>query len=191
MEKRYKTDYFEKINTLAKICNDNILYACKIISNDNLAFDKNTANGKNIMKEIKSNLEKDYFAPFEREDIFMLCAKLNELSENSQFLCQYASDADMFGFPSNIVALAECLKSIMFSMTNTFDRLLKYPKQGDLTPLFEKTETLLSDYKKLLYSCLKRAKNDSYNSIIHITEECARNCSEITQLIQYTLIKNS
>lgn len=191
MAKRYKTDYFKKINMLASICNDNIFYAQKIISSELSVSEAKPVTGKIIMDEIKSSLAKDYFAPFEREDIFIICEKFNELSENSHLLCICANKTDTFGFPSEIVTLTDCLKKISESITKMLSELLKYPKQGDLTHLFNKTESLIADFKKQLYSCLKRTQNDSYNNIIRITAECADNCKEITTLIQYTLIKNS
>lgn len=191
MEKRYKTDYFEKIKLLASICNSNISDAKKIISSEKLTSDSKPDTAKNILYDIRNNLEKDYFAPFEREDIFMLSEKLCELSKNSHLLCIYASEADFFGFPATIVSLTECLKNISNSVLCIFEQLTKYPKQGDLKPVFENAESLQYDFRKLLYDCMKRIRNDGYHHILHLTEKCADNCKEIVQLTQYTLIKNS
>lgn len=190
MEKRYKTDYFKKLYLLTSICSRNITHAKQIISSGNFNSKNETETGLNILKEIKTNLEKDYFAPFEREDIFLLSTKLNEMSANSQTLCTFAQDSDIFGFPSNIISLVDCLKSITESVESIFSQLKKYPKQGNLSVILEKTESLHTDFRNQIYNNLKRTKNDTYN-ILNIIEKCEENCMEIIQLIQYTLIKNS
>lgn len=191
MEKSYKIDYFEKINLLTSICNDNIFYALKIISSEQFTFDKKAVTGKNIIAEIKSSLEKDYFTPFEREDIYMICEKLNELSENTYFLYTYASDNNIFGFPGNIVSLTECLKNTAKVIHVIFLSLSKNQKKPDLKEHIAKAEETQKVLKKLLHDCLKRSQGDTYNLIIHNIEKCAENCKEIIQLIQYTLFKNS
>lgn len=191
MEKRYKTDYFEKINLLASICNDNIFYVQKIISSEQFLFEKNVVTGKNIIPEIKSSLEKDYFAPFEREDIYIICEKLNELSENTYFLYNYVSDNNIFGFPGNIIALVENLKKTAESILVIFTILSRNQKKSDLKDHIDKAEDVQKELKKQFYDCLKRSQGDIYNLIIHIIEKCAENCKEIIQLIHYTLFKNS
>lgn len=191
MAKSYKTDYFEKLSQLASICCDNVSIAQKIVSSEKSAFEKNAVTGKNIILEIKTSLAKDFFAPFEREDIFIVCEKLNELSENSQILCIYSKKCDVFSMPSEIKALIECMKNITESISTVFIQLLKYPKQGDLSDYFRKTEMLLYNFRKKFFDYSEQEKNKHFNTLLQITKECAEKCQEITILIQYTLIKNS
>ena len=191
MEKRYKTDYFEKLDLLSSICCNNISYSNIIIASEKLVSTNETETGAGIIKEIKTCLEKDYFAPFEREDIFLLSIKLNELSVNSRTLCICAQDSDFFGFPSNIISLASYLKNIADLMKTIFTRLKKYPKQDNLSVIFEKTELLHTDFSNQIYYCLKQSKNNTYNTILHLIEKCEETCMEIIHLIQYTLLKNS
>ena len=181
MAKRFKTDYFEKLGQPSSICCDNIETALKHMSSEHSAVKKNPVTGNNIIQEIRSSLEKDFFAPFEREDIFILSAKLNELSENTKMLSLHSSSIDIF----DLKALTECLREIVNSIRIIIIMLAKYPKHGDLTDYFSNCEALLSDFRKLA------TNQDKYNPMLQITEDCAENCKEIILLIQYTLIKNS
>ena len=180
MAKRFKTDYFEKLNQLTEICCDNIATAQKIISSTSSASDKNPSTGNKIFREIKTSLEKDFFAPFEREDIFILSAKLNELSENTHLLCLNANITDIF-FQTTI----ECLQNITALIRTIIIKLAKYPKQDNLYDYFSNAEKLLHDYSK---NCRFAANN---NPLIQISADCALICKEIIFLIQYILIKNS
>lgn len=191
MKKRYKTDYFEKLCLLAKICNDNISYAHRIITLQQIASDYTIHTGKDIMYEVKTNLEKDYFAPFEREDIFMLGEKLNELSQNTSFLCMNLSDNRFFVFPGNIVSQFECLMKISEAIHDIFIRLSKSQKKTALNIHISKAECKQEELTKQVYDSINRSQKTDYIGIIHYIEKCADSTNEIIQLIQYTLLKNS
>ena len=185
MKKRFKTDYFEKLNQLTEICCNNIATAKKIISSAHSVSDNNQSTGNKIFREIKASLEKDFFAPFEREDIFILSAKLNELSENTKLLCIHSNKIDIFSVTSDLKAMTGCLRDIVDNIRTIIIMLAKYPKHSDLTDYFRKCEALLTDFRILAVN------KDKHNPLIQITEDCAENCKEIILLIQYTLIKNS
>lgn len=191
MAKHYKTDYFEKLIQLASICCDNVSIAQRIISSEHSAFEKNAVTGKNIMQEIKLSLEKDFFAPFEREDIFIVGTKLNELSESTKILSIILKQTDVFSITSDSEALVECLKNITENVLNIVIQLSKYPKQGDMTDYFNKTEILIYNFRKKFFGCFDKDKKSLFNALLQIIKECADKCKEINTLIQYTLIKNS
>ena len=191
MAKRYKTDYFEKLSQLSSICSDNISITQKIMYSEYTELKKNAVTGKNIMQEIKTSLSKDFFAPFDREDIFIISEILYELSENSQLLCIYSKESDLFSVTSDLRSLIECLKNITESISAIITQLSKFPKQGDLTVYFSKTEILLYDFKKYFLVSSGKEKNKYPDALLQIAKECAQNCKEIIELIQYTLIKNS
>lgn len=188
MSKHYKTDYFDKMKQLTTICCDNISIAQKIISSEHSATEKNAVTGKNIFQRIRICLEKDFFTPFEREDIFIISSKLSELSENTQLLCVYSEQTDVFSITSDLRTLIECLNNIAALIFTIITRLSEYPKQGDLTVFFNKTEQYQYDFQKKFFNCSAHTKN---NALFLLADECAKNCKEITVLIQYTLIKNS
>jgi len=191
MKKRCKTDYFEKLCLLAKICNDNISYAHKIITSQQIISDYTVHTGKDIMNEVKANLEKDYFAPFEREDIFMLGEKLNELSENTFFLYTNVSHNNFFVFPGNFASLIECLMNASAAIYDIFINLSESQKSPGLNNLISKAEKKQKELKKRLYESFNQSQKTDYTGIFHHIEKCADSCKEIIQLIQYTLLKNS
>ena len=123
MKKRYKTDYFEKMNQLALICNDNICLALKIVSSEISSPEEKPVSGRNIMAEIKESLEKDYFAPIEREDTFILCQKLCEMSENSFLLYNESKKVNVFYLPNNFHVLCGSLQSVSKTTAEVFAQL--------------------------------------------------------------------
>ena len=191
MKKRYKTDYFAKLCLLAKICNDNISYTHKIITSQQNTSEYTIHTGNDIMNEVKINLEKDYFAPFEREDIFLLCEKLNVLTKNSYFLCMNLSDNRFFGFPGNIISQIESLMKVSEAIHDIFIRLSKSQKKTDLNVHISKAESKQEELIKRIYDSINKSQKADYFSIIHLIEKCADSSKEIIQLIQYTLLKNS
>ncbi len=191
MKKRYKTDYFEKLCLLAKICNENIFYTDKIINSQQIISDFTIHTGKDIMNEVKSSLEKDYFAPFEREDIFILGETLNKLSENTFFLYSAILDSNFFGFPGNIVSQIECLLKISEAIYDIFINLSKSQNKADLNVHIAKAEYKQEELKKQEFNCIKKSQQPDYINIIHYIEKCLDSTNEIIQLIQYTLLKNS
>lgn len=190
MKKRYKTDYLGKLCILSKICRDNISYAHKIMTSQQVESDYTIHTGKEIMKEVALNLEKDYFAPFEREDIFMLCETLNELSKTTYFLCMNLSDNNFFNFPGNMTTLAESLLKASESIQDIFINLSKSQKKTDLNTYISKAENNQEELTKLTYKYHMTLKTE-YFGTFHIMEKCADSTDKIIQLIQYTLFKNS
>ena len=178
------------MNLLASISYDNINYALKVASSEISFFEAKPVSGRNIMREIKESLKKDYFAPFEREDIFILSQKLCELCDNSIFLLNASNESKIFA-DKNTLSLCESLRIISGLTANIFSTLQKYPKQGDLKPFFNKIDT---EYNRIRNSVSKLSDKETAgfnSSFLHYIEICAQNCNDLATLTQYILIKNS
>ncbi len=191
MDKHNKINYFEKMKLLISVCVSDITTAKDLISSEVLSFKDNSKDVENIFNEIKTNLAKDYFTPFEREDILIISIKLKDLYSDINLLCKYSAQSDFFGFPSFIVSLAEKLTEAVNSLSDIINKLSEYPKQGEMQSHFTNTETLLSQLQKTHIDCLYRTKNNEYNHILYTAGRCSDICNETVQLLQYILIKNS
>lgn len=191
MDKHNKINYFEKMKLLISFSVSDISTAKELISSEVLSFKENSNDAENIFNEIKTNLAKDYFTPFEREDIFIISLRLRDLYSNINLLCKYSAQSEFFGFPSYIVYLAEKLSAVVNSLSDIMNKLTEYPKQDDLQSYFTQTETLISELQKIYIDCLYRTKNNEYNHILYTAGRCKDICNETVQLLQYILIKNS
>lgn len=172
------------MNLLASICKSNTDYALKISKKQITTYEAKPVSGRIILSEICECLEKDYFAPFEREDIFILSKKLYELSENTFLFCNTANEMSSFSKNNTV---SEKLQSMSDTNAVIFSNLCKYPKQGDMKPFSGKIYTDYISIKKYIYQHSEK----QFNPFLRQTEICADNYNDIITKLQYILIKNS
>lgn len=190
MKKHYKTDYLKKLCQLSKICNDNFSYVYKILTSQQFPAEKMFQKSKNIITEIKENLNKDYFTPFEREDIFIISRKLHNLNEYSYFIFKFLSDNRFFSSPKNIIQQIGYLIKITETIHEIFINLSATQK-ADSSLYITEAETVQEELIHHIYDSINNDKTLNYGTILHYIENCADTANEIIQMIQYTLLKNS
>lgn len=190
MKKHYKTDYFEKLCQIAKICNNNLLYSHKIITSQQFPDEKVFQKSKDATDKIKENLDKDYFTPFEREDIFAISRKLDMLNEYIYFICKFLCDNKIFSFSDILIQQISCLIEISDIIHGIFITLSETQK-ADLNLYISKAEKRHEKLMLNIYNSINNSEYLNYGTILHYIEKCAATSNEIIQLIQYTLLKNS
>lgn len=187
MEKRYKTDYFRDMILLAKESAENLTLAEKNITSGHFISHSKISDTSCSVQKIRINLEKDYFTPLEREDIFSICCHLYEMNEYSSILYACSREKDSFIFSAEMVSLTQTLKFLTEKIFEIITALAKYPKHNDLTSIFTEIEKQSAAFRQMLCSAQKR----TYNYIFTVMEKCAESCHSAALHIQYVLIKNS
>lgn len=179
MAKRNKTDYFREMILLAEECVNNLT------TSENRTIKENIKSG--ALHEIRNNLEKDYFTPIEREDIFSICCHLYEIYEASTVLNAVCREKDFFEFSEKLTVMISMLKSLAENIIKIISAISKYPKTDEISQLFIDCESIYNELSKQL----NNEANKAYNYTFSVIERCAVCCRTTVLHIQYVLIKNS
>ncbi|MBO5935097.1 MAG: hypothetical protein J6Q94_06375 [Clostridia bacterium] len=185
MKKHYKTDYFEKLCNISKICNENFSYVYKILASQEIPPEKIFLKSKDIVIEINECLEKDYFTPFEREDIFIISKKLDILNDYLYLLFIFLSENNFFSFTKNTINQIEHLSDLSTIIHEIFISL-SVSQKNNLSKHIADAEIIHQNLIRQIYS-----ENSKNAPVYHYIEKCTDTSNEIIQLIQYTLLKNS
>lgn len=190
MKKSNKTEYLKIIKEIADCADDNISAAVKTITSD-FPDKRKSVSVSQLRQKIYEGIEKDYFTPLEREDIYMICNRLCELADNTALLLDKVKDCDIFKISSDATKITHLLKSITECLLAIASELEKYPRCVVLNDLFLKHDALLLEFKKLLQGIFAQYNDAINQTIINLAVLCARNCKEAADTIQYSIIKNS
>lgn len=139
---------------------------------------------RKTLKKIEESVKKDYFTPFEREDILMLALLLSDLADETYDLLCFSSGINT----GSAATLPSFLSDAVNNIKDLIISLSKFPKTNDFTSFFEKWEKISSDFGKAVLSAYK---SSSQNIFINKIIGCMDHCRRIMNYTQYAIIKNS
>ena len=139
---------------------------------------------RRIPDKIRDSLKKDYFTPFEREDILMITLLLSELADETYDLLCCALSVNTQGATALTSFLYDAVKHIKEFILS----LSGFPKTNDFSVFFEKWNGILTEFRKAELTAIGTV---SQNMLINRISDCMRCCRRIMNYAGYSIIKNS
>lgn len=178
MKKQKKNEFLMILSQISHSAAENAESLFKLINGETVATEE--FDGV-IIRNTLLKLEKTYFTPLEREDIFAVMCTLLKLHHSITVLCKKIKITDIFNLSSADRNLISDLISAIKRCDNMVCSLTAIPKCADIT----------ENYIEIRKICVETKSKDNNAQLYKEINICLKECYNSAEIIYKSYLKNT
>lgn len=172
--------------------------ANKSIEKENMVHNLENEADKN-QHLVLNYLIKDFLPPIDREDIIMLCHKIDDISDNIDEVVINIDILNVKKLRDDVKTFAELLLNACEKTTEMLNKFKNMKKFAEIKEIIIEINKLEEDGDKLYQDAIRNLYNNPKDSIEVITwttlynclENCFDSCENVADCVEEILMKNS